>query len=363
MDLFAASSGLVGLLSDAREFFAAVRLARPGALWLGLLVPVFGVLNRWAARRRAGAVEAIGRPAAVAGQLTHPRPRHRWLGLAYPLAWALLVLGIAGPRWGISQESGVAVGRDLVIVIDLSRSMQAADMNTAEAKTRWEAARAGALELVKAVARRGGHRVAVVVFAARPKLVCPLTTDYEHARAILEDLDGERPPPDVRPGNDPDVFSGTRIGTALILAVETHDEQFLGSQDVILISDGDDPARDGEWLRGAARAAEGKVPVHTVGVGGSVPAELKIAPDAPDLPPPTTRLDEEVLKTIARDTGGHYVAARTSVPPLGEFFRARIEPNRSREYSGDQVPQPKERYVWFLAPALALFAVGWLRGK
>lgn len=363
MDLFAASSGLVGLLSDAREFVAAVRLARPGALWLLLVLPLLGVLNRWAARRRKGAVAAIGRPGAVAGQLTHPRTRYRWLGLAYPLAWALLVLGVAGPRWGKSDEAGVAVGRDLVIVIDLSRSMRADDMSDPSAKTRWEAARAGALDLLKAVAKRGGHRVAIVVFAAKPKLICPLTTDYEHARVILEDLDGQFPPPEIRPGNDPDAISGTRIGDALVLAVRSHDPQFLGAQDVILISDGDDPARDNEYLLGSNLAAETKIPVHTIGVGGSAPLELDIAAEPPALVPPKTVLEEEPLQRIARDTGGHYVATRRAVPQLGDFFRTRVEPNRSREYAGDQVPQPKERYPWFLAPALLLFVVGWLRGK
>src|SRR5438045_2803436 len=125
-----ASSGLTGLLTDAKEFVAAVRLARSDALWLLLLLPVLALLNRWASRRRKRAVAAIGRPAAVAGQLTHPyavRGALRLLGLAYPLAWLLLVLGIAGPRWGKSDEAGVAVGRDLVIVIDLSRSMLADD--------------------------------------------------------------------------------------------------------------------------------------------------------------------------------------------------------------------------------------------
>src|SRR2546421_2746391 len=121
MELLAVSSGLSGLLTDAREFVAAVRLARPFALWLLLLLPLLGLLNRWAARRRKRSVAAIGRPAAVAGQLTHPRPGRKWLGLAYPFAWLLLVGGIAGPMWGKSDEPGVAVGRDLVIVIDLSR--------------------------------------------------------------------------------------------------------------------------------------------------------------------------------------------------------------------------------------------------
>lgn len=364
MLLFAASSGLTGLLTDAREFVVAVRFARPDALWLLLLLPLLGLLNRWAAKRRNRAVEAIGRPAAVAGQLTHPRQRRgpvRWLGLAYPLAWVLLVLGVAGPRWGKSDEPGVAVGRDLVIVIDLSRSMLADDMSDPEARTRWEAARKGALDLLHAVARRGGHRVAVVVFAARPKLLCPLTTDYEHVRAILEDLDGKYPPPEIRPGNDPSAVSGTRIGAALVAAVNAHDKEFLGSQDIILISDGDDPVSDREWVAGSNAARAASIPVYTVGVGNpTTPTIMQIGREIEELV--STVLNEDVLQEIATQKD-NYVAARRDVPALGEFFRTRIEPNPSREYTGNQVPQPKERYPWFLAPALALFFVGWIRGR
>jgi Ca-activated chloride channel family protein len=48
---------------------------------------------------------------------------------------------------------------------------------------------------------------------------------------------------------------------------------------------------------------------------------------------------------------------------MGELFRTRIEPNSTREYTGDPLPQPKERYPWFLGPALVLFVAGWLRGR
>jgi Ca-activated chloride channel family protein len=366
MELFAASSGLSGLVTDVREFLVAVRVARPSALWLLLLLPLLGLLNRWANRRRARAVALIGRPGAVAGQLTHPRPAPKWIGLAYPLAWVLLVLGVAGPRWGKSDEPGVAVGRDLVIVIDLSRTMLADDMSDPKVRTRWEAARAGALDLLQAVARRGGHRVAVIVFAAKPKLLCPLTTDYEHARAVLEDLDGEYPPPEIRMAADPEAASGTRIGLALIAAVQAHDRDFIGSQDILLISDGDDPGGDAEWVRGASAARAAKIPVHTVGVGDPKQVTTVVIGGEPLF---GTSLHEDLLRQIADETRiteeirGHYVPARRDVPKLGEFFRTRIEPNPSREYTGDQVPQPKERYAWFLAPALALFLIGWVRGK
>ena len=84
-----------------------------------------------------------------------------------------------------------------------------------------------------------------------------------------------------------------------------------------------------------------------------------------DLPPALvlTKLEEGVLRQIAAETGGKYVAARKDAPRLGEFFRAAVEPNPSRTVSDDSVPQPKDRAAWFLAVALGLFLVGWLRGR
>lgn len=364
-------AGLAGFLADAREFVLAIRFARPELLLAVLVLPAFALLNAHAARRRRRDSDAVGRPAAVAGLLTHPRVGRRWIGLAYPLAWVALVLGLAGPRWGRSDESGIAVGRDVVLVLDLSRSMLATDLSNSSA--RWEAGRNGLHDLLETVRRRGGHRVAVVVFAARPKVLVPLTTDYDHAAAVLDEIDGRHLTPDLRPA--PDAQSGTRIGAALLLALATHDPRFPGSQDIILVSDGDDPlgATDLEWRRGSDAARAASVPVHTIGIGD--PNQLALLPDEKgdplefqpreDLPPDLvrSRLEEDVLIQLAAETGGKYVAARKDTPRLGEFFRAAVEPNPSRTVSEDSVPQLKERSAWFLLTALGLFLVGWLRGR
>ncbi len=364
-------AGLAGALGDAREFLLAIRLARPELLLVLLVLPVFALLNAHAARQRRRASDAAGRPAAVAGLLTRPRVGRRWIGLAYPTAWVALVLGLAGPRWGRSEEPGVAVGRDVVLVLDLSRSMLATDLSNSTA--RWEAGRNGFHDLIETLRRRGGHRVAVVVFAARAKVLVPLTTDYDHAAAVLDEIDGRHLTPDLRPA--PDAVSGTRIGAALLLAVGTHDPRFPGSQDIILVSDGDDPlgAVEEEWRRGSDAAGAASIPIYVVGVGDPTEQGQVIYVDGEplefqpreDLPPDwvRTRLDEEPLRRIAAETGGKYVAARKDTPRLGEFFRAAVEPNPSRTVSDDSIPQPKDRAAWFLAGALGLFLVGWLRGR
>jgi Ca-activated chloride channel family protein len=361
--------GLSGFLADAREFVLSVRFARPELLFLLIGLAAFALLNAHAARRRRRSADLVGRPAAVAGLQTRPRPGRRWVGFAYPLAWVALVLALAGPRWGRSDEPGVAVGRDVVLVLDLSRSMLATDLSTKSA--RWEAGRDGLLDLMAAVRRRGGHRVAVVVFAARPKVLVPLTTDYDHAAAAVEELDGRFPPPDIRPGAEPGP-SGTRIGAALAAAVAAHDPRFPGSQDIVLVSDGDDPAGDAEWIVGTTAARAAGIPIHVVGIGdpdNATPVTLDEGflefQKRDDLPPEPveTKLEEDVLKRIAAETRGQYLAARRTPPRLGEFFRAAVEPFPSRTVSDDAIPQLRDRTAWFVAAALLLFLVGWVRGR
>ncbi len=351
-------SGLTGFAEDTRDFFAALRFARPALLGLLGLIPIMGLLEVWARRRRRSALDRIGRSATVRGQFTNAQPRRPFLIATYTFAWLFLILGIAGPLWGKSEETGIAVGRDVMIVIDLSRTMQADDMAARNAPKRWQAARNAALDLIEGMSRRGGHRVGVVVFAARSKLLCPLTTDYDHARAIVAEVDGEFPPPEIRPIAGTPALSGTRMGSALTAAVQAHDRRFPGYQDIILISDGDDPGEDEEWARGANAARSVGIPVHTVGVGNPDAGAFLFFNDEPL----ESRLQESLLKQLAAETNGEFIAARTASPALGEFFRTRIEPLPSREVSDEQLPLLRERYLWCLVPACVLFAICWYRG-
>jgi Ca-activated chloride channel family protein len=373
MGFFSIPSGLAGLATDVREFLAAVRFTHVDALWLLLVLPVLGLVNRWSARQRRATTALIGRPAAVAGQLTHPVPRRRWLGLAYPLGLIALVLAIAGPRWGKSDETGVAVGRDIVILLDLSRSMRAEDVNVPSGgwqvtdpkeryePKRWLAAREGAIDLLNGIRQRGGHRVAVVVFAAHAKVLCPLTTDYDHVRTVLDEVDGQHPPPECRPGLA-EVISGTCIGAGLIEAVNSHDKRFPGFQEIFLLSDGDDPAAvDKEWRKGSDKARAMNIPVYTVGIGNpEKKARLELGTELGEV---NTQLEEAPLEQIAAETKGKYIAARTNPPQLGTYFRSQIEPLPGREVSDEALPLPRERYVWFLLPALGFLLIGWVRGR
>src|SRR5262245_14822765 len=192
------------------------RLAHPSALWLLAVLPALGVVGVIASYRRRRDLRRLGSGLALRA-LTAPG---RGWGTLRALCWSTgltaLILGIAGPRWGTDPSQEAAAGRDLVVVLDLSRSM------LAEQPSRQERARRALTDLAASLQRRGGHRVALVLFAARAKLVCPLTHDYDHFRDAVRQADADGLPAELRPSPEGGP-SGTRIGAALRLAVEAHD--------------------------------------------------------------------------------------------------------------------------------------------
>lgn len=328
--------------------------AQPDALSLLFLLPTMTVLSIVAARRRRKALVRLGRLPALAA-LTERR--RQWPGLrlfCLSMALSILAVGIAGPQWGREPVVAVAHGRDLVVVMDLSRSMLADDV----LPSRLEHGQHAVAELVTYLKRHGGHRLGLVAYAGRARIVCPLTHDYDHFLEKLMELDAEHLPPELRPG--PEAVSGTRIGAGLELAVEAHDERFRGQhvQDILLVSDGDDPANDNEWFNGIRAAAAAAIPVYTVGIGD--PNEGRPIPVAErgllkhNGEVVTTKLVERPLKEIAEQTKGTYTAARTGAVPLVELFHTQMEPGAKRVATEKAPPVYRQRYGWFFAAALLL---------
>ncbi len=359
------------VLSELREFLNDVRFAHPSWLWLLLAPILYAIVRRRLARRDRIRLASVGRPGALAALRTGIGRRPALIRFALLLAWLALAVAVAGPRWGRDEERGVAVGRDLVLVLDFSRSMWAKDMDDHRHPARWQAAIAGARDLVDELRTRGGHRVAVVVFAARPTVVVPLTTDYDHVAFRLEELDATTPPAEIRPADDAAV-SGTRIGAALAAAVAAHDPRFPGFQDIVLLTDGDDPANDGEWRSGATAARTAKIPIHAVGIGDPVgvsfiPKNKDENLEAPDKNgvsnPILTHLHEEVVETIANDTLGTYWPSRTGSPDLRALYNRAVAADRARELDDERLPQPRDRSAPFVLGALALLALAWWRER
>ena len=249
------------------------------------------------------------------------------------------------PQWGKSMEKTVTRARNVVVAIDVSRSMLAEDVRP----NRLERAKADVADLIDSLE---GDRCALVAFRRTGVPVCPLTTDHGYLRGALEHLSPESAPP-----------GETDLGSAIRAALGALDPAADDHNAIILISDGGDLR--GEALQNAEAAKKRGIPIFTVGIGdpkrgATIPAEDGRGVQKFQGKPVTVKLEEEALAAIAKASGGRYVplaTAGTAETTLGAIYRrflrqvALMEQNEEESRLG-------ERYQYFLIPGLFLLILG-----
>ncbi len=252
-----------------------------------------------ARRRQPGAalrVPFAGDMVAAAGQQRSPA-RSSWLTLLLlALCWILLLLAAARPQWLGEPVTLPASGRDLMLAVDTSGSMQTRDLTLRGRPV-------DRLTVVKSVAgdfieRRKGDRVGLILFGDQAYLQTPLTFDRKTTRYMLDEaaigLAGE----------------STAIGDAIALAVKRLRQRPQDSRVLVLLTDGANTAGQLDPRQAARLAAELGVKIYTIGVGAD---EMLIrgllGTRAVN---PSADLDEKSLKYIAETTGGGYFRARDS---------------------------------------------------
>jgi Ca-activated chloride channel family protein len=337
--------------------------SNPWAIWLLPLLPVLTTTAWWALRRRRRAIARLGSISAILALTTRRNAYAALRGLCLFAGLICVGVGVAGPQWGRDWEQAIAVGRDVVVLLDISRSMLATDV----LPSRQLRARQALLDLSYAFEKRGGSRLALVVFAAKARIVCPLTHDYSHFRQAVLAQDAARIPLDLRPQPDGPT-SGTRMGAGLKMAIQAHKSSGPAPGPILMLSDGDDPARDREWREGAVAAQQRQIPVFTIGVGDPHPKFPVHIPFRDDLirredgSVVTTRLEEEPLQEIARISGGSYYREGTNDLRLGTLFKAAIEPRARRIPTDAAIPAAVPRYPWFFGAALVLLGAAMMIG-
>lgn len=265
------------------------------------------------------------------------------------LAWVLLVLAAARPQWVGPAVAVPTAGRDLMLAVDLSGSMENADLTL-------EGRPVDRLSVVKAVAgdfiaRREGDRVGLILFGTRAYLQAPLTFDRTTVRTLLDEseiaLAGEK----------------TALGDALGLGVKVLRDRPAESRVLVLLTDGVHNAGALAPEQAAALAAESGVTVYTIGVGAD--RMVVRTPLGPRRVNPAEELDEATLDAIAEATGGRYFRARDTAG-LAEIY-ARIDALEPTEGDPGQVRPTVSLFHWPLAAALllttglALVRLGWPR--
>ncbi|MEP7176482.1 MAG: VWA domain-containing protein [Gemmatimonadales bacterium] len=325
----------------------------PLALLLAAIgVPIVAWIVLRGVRRRAAELREFGEPEllARASRLGDARAagRRAWLQIA---ALALGLVALARPQLGEREAELARTGRDLLVVLDLSRSMTVTDV----APNRLAAAKAAAWEIASA---SPGDRVGLVVFGGSAFLQLPLTSDHATLKLFLDAAS----PDDL---GDP----ATDIGTALATAGKVFEhESDRGHRAVLLLSDGETGEGDLEAATAALRAEA--IPVFAVGVGttggGPVPADSSEAPERFHRDHigrvAMSRLDEGELRQAAKLTGGVY--ARADREPERARLAGALATVDSRVLSARKSPERADRFQWPLALAvLALLADAALRAR
>lgn len=227
-----------------------------------------------------------------------------WLAV---IAWTLLVLAAARPE-RIGDELEVPVsGRNLMLAVDLSGSMDAKDFELGSRKVdRLTATKAVASDFIT---RREGDRIGLILFGERAYLQVPLTLDRETVNVLLMEafigLAGEK----------------TAIGDAITLAVKRiHDQGDVGGEQVlILLTDGANTAGAVDPLKAAELAQQIGLRIYTIGIGAETISVPSITGGLRRVNP-SADLDEATLTTIADQTGGRYFRARDTAS-LQDIYR------------------------------------------
>lgn len=330
-----------------------MRFVYPWLLLLLSVIPVVGVAWLWLYRRAQARLSLLIAP-ALQSKLMPSRPKATFY-LQFVLVLAglsLLALAAARPQWGRKGEKVFTRGRNLVIALDVSRSMLAADVHP----NRLERAKTDIMDLIEDLK---GDRAALLAFRNKGSLLCPLTTDYTFLRQALDGVS-----PDSAPRGETD------LGDAIRKALEALDPALDEYNAVLLISDGED--LKGGALEAASDAAKRNIPIFTVGIGDTsgttIPGEDGKGTQQFKGTAIQTKLMGATLEAIAQASNGRYIplgTAGTAHTTLGAIYRRHLRQIAAKEQQEMIENRYQERYQLFLLPAaLCLLAAAWFsRGR
>jgi len=321
-----------------------VTVLRPELLPALLVVPL-ALLALWRLDRARGRrlVRAIGpRVTALAGHAGAVRRRTRRLLLTVALLMALLAM--LQPVWGKAARERDREGVDILVCLDVSRSMLARDV----APSRLERARR---EIGELAARAEGDRLGLVVFAGDARLAVPLTLDAESFAEMARLAD----PLSVDRG-------GTDLGAALATALDALLGQSGETETVLLLTDGEDHEEKG--LRVAETARARNIAVHCVGFGSARGAKIPIETERGEVflrdrggADVISAMDPATLRRIAAATGGAFVDALAEPHALVDLYESRILPMARKSFAASEHPARESRYQWPLAAAFLIWIV------
>lgn len=311
----------------------------PAVLLLLLVVPLVAVVSAHGERLRRARLRRLGDLALLQPLLLaadHARYRQK-LGL-WAACVCCVIIALARPTWGLESSPVRQQGVSLLLLLDVSSSMNAQDL----LPSRLTRARLDAVELMRQMA---GNEFGLILFAGSAFLQFPLTVDWVTAETFLQAA-----------SSDSISRQGTNLEAALRVALETFRRIQSRDRVVIVLSDGE--SLDGDALTVADELARADVTIYALGYGTVGGAEIPLPGGGVktdvDGNIVRTRLDENELRRIAERGGGSYWNAEQSgVAPLVE----RLRTHETGGLSGASLGRPVERFGLFLALAVTLLGI------
>lgn len=321
--------------------------------YLGWIIPALAVFYLWAFKKEKAAMEKFA-DKELLGQIAPMYDvKTRRLRMALNIAAAaLIILAVARPQWGFYWKDDKGKGLDIVIAIDTSKSMLAADMTP----DRLTAAKEGVSDFVKGLK---GDRVGLIAFSGSSFMQAPLTPDHGGFLLALNSLSVETIP-----------RGGTNLPVAIDEAIHGYKGAETANKMLIVITDGDNT--EGDVNKAVERARKEGITISCIGIGTPQGREIPIIDEKGRKSVlkdnegniVKSKLMEDTLRSVAQKTGGIYIRAAQQEFGLKKIYEERLSKLEKKETKDKKVKVYKERFQVPLALALLLLIREFiLRGK
>ncbi|MBN1905068.1 MAG: VWA domain-containing protein [Deltaproteobacteria bacterium] len=279
--------------------------------------------------------------------ISSDRSKRYFKSLLIIVSTAFVILSLTRPSWNPVPEKIERRGRDIVFLLDVSKSMLAEDL----VPNRIERAKLAINDCIDGLM---GDRVALVAFAGTAAVKCPLTQDYGFFRTMLKSVNTES----IARG-------GTMIGDAIrLLLTDVFDDQAKEYKDIILITDGED--HDSFPIEAAKKAGEKGIRIIAIGIGDEnegkrIPVtnengeRIFLKYNGQEV---WSKLDADTLRKMVNMTpGGKYFNVATGTIDLGTVYRQLIAGAENKELESETINRYEEKFQIFLSVAFFLLCI------
>jgi Ca-activated chloride channel family protein len=317
-----------------------VTIAYPWVLLLLLLVPLIAYL-RGRFGGTAGVTFSSTESLVRLGMRRRSRAGAFLAALSY-LALAAFIVGLSRPQLGSEVTRVQASGVDIMLLLDVSRSMLAEDFSIG-------ASRANRIEVAKKVTeqfirKRPNDRIGIIAFAGRPYLVSPLTLDHDW---LIENLDR------IQIGL---VEDGTAIGSAIASGANRLKDKKAKTKLIVLLTDGDNNAGKVMPLTAAEAAKALGIRIYTIGAGtqGEAPFPFTDSFGRTVYRNVPVEFNEKTIQEIASITNG--VAYRATDTRSLEKIFGEIDKLEKSKVEIEKIAKYQDLFPWFLIVGLGALA-------